>query len=109
MSEQEKKRQIIYDFLNAETEPEFLCLPYSKQRNFFFLQKKSFLRKKAVEDWTKKKWKEGFSTALATAIKNDPTTSIRKRVNELKVHEKNVRTAIKQDLSPDLNPLDYAT
>ena len=40
-------------------------------------------------------------------IKKDPITSIRKHANKLKVHEKTVRTAIKQDLSPDLNPLDY--
>ena len=33
--------------------------------------------------------------------------SIRKHTNELKVHEKTVGTAIKQDLSPDLNSLDY--
>ena len=33
--------------------------------------------------------------------------SIRKHANELKVHEKTVRTAIKQDLGPDLNPLNY--
>ena len=32
---------------------------------------------------------------------------MRKHANELKVHEKMVRTAIKQDLSPDLNSLDY--
>ena len=31
--------------------------------------------------------------------------SIRKHANELKVREKTVRTAIKQDLSPDLDPL----
>ena len=42
------------------------------------------------------------------AIKKDPTTSIKKHTNELKVHEKTVRTAIKQDLSLDLYPLDYA-
>ena len=42
------------------------------------------------------------------AIKKDSTTSITKHDNELKVHEKSVRTVIKQDLSPDLNPLDYA-
>ena len=47
-----------------------------------------------------KKWKEGFLTALSTAIKKDPTTSIRKHTMELKVHEKTMRTAIKQDLSP---------
>ena len=53
-----------------------------------------------------KKRKEGFLNGLATSIK-DPTTSIRKHANELIVHEKTVRTAIKQDLSPDLNLLDY--
>ena len=40
--------------------------------------------------------------------KKDPTTSIRKHGNELKVHKNTVRIAIKQDLNPDLNPLDYA-
>ena len=32
MTEQEKKRQRIYDFLDAETKPKFLCLPHTKQR-----------------------------------------------------------------------------
>ena len=41
-------------------------------------------------------------------IKKDPTTSIRKHAHELKVHEKTMMTAIKQELSPDLKPLDYA-
>ena len=41
-------------------------------------------------------------------IKKDPTMLILKHTNESKVHEKTVRTAIKKDLSPDLNPLDYA-
>ena len=58
-----------------------------------------------MNDWTKKRI-EGFLTALATAIKKDPSTSIRKHANELKVGKKTVRTAIKQDLSPNLNPLD---
>ena len=34
-------------------------------------------------------------------------TLIRKHANELKAHEKAVWTAIKQDLSPNLNTLDY--
>ena len=42
-----------------------------------------------------------------TVIKKDSTMSIRKHSNELKVHKKTVRTAIKQDLNPDLNPLNY--
>ena len=33
VSEQEKKRQRIYDLLNAETQPKFLCQPYTKQKN----------------------------------------------------------------------------
>ena len=52
MSEQEKKRQGIYDLLNAETKPNFLCLSYTKQRKKNLL-KKSFLRKGRVEGWTK--------------------------------------------------------
>ena len=41
-------------------------------------------------------------------IKKDPTTSLSKHANELKVHKKTVRTAIKQDLRPDFDPFDYA-
>ena len=51
------------------------------------------------------KTKEHFLTGLATVIKKDPTTSIRKRDNELKVHEKTVRRAIKQVLNQTLIPL----
>ena len=40
-------------------------------------------------------------SVLATVInKGPPTTLIRNHVNELKVHEKTMKTAIKQDLSP---------
>ena len=39
-------------------------------------------------------------------IKEDPTTSIRKHANELKVSEKTEDS--RQDLSLDCNPLDYA-
>ena len=103
-SEQEKKRQIIYDLLNAETKPKFSCLPYTKQRIFFFTEKDLFEEKRGVEDWTKKKKKKKTKrkllTALATEIKKDPTTSISKHASELKAHEKTVRTAIKQDLAP---------
>ena len=34
--------------------------------------------------------------------------SMRNHANDLKVHKKTVRTAIKRDLSPDRNPIDYA-
>ena len=101
MSEQEKKRQRIYDLLNTKTNPKFLCLPYTKQRKIF--SEKELFKEKGK--WMiDKKMKKGFLTALTTVIK-DPTTSIRKHANELKVYKKTVKTAIKRDLSPNLNPL----
>ena len=47
MSKQEKKQQRIYDLLNAETKPKFLCLLYIKQRKTFI--EKELLRKGGVE------------------------------------------------------------
>ena len=105
MSEQEKKRAGIYDLLKAKTKPKFLCLLYTKQRKSFY-RKRAFSGKVRVEDWTKK-WKEGFLTAPAMVIKRDPTMSIRKHDNELKVYEKTVRIVIKTELSPYCNPFDY--
>ena len=94
-----------------------ICLTPKRNQSFFvysvkrkekmFLQKVSFLRQTESKELDKNP-KEGFLTALATGIKKGSTTSIRKHVNELKVHEKTMRTAIKQDLSPDFNPLHYA-
>ena len=54
-----------------------------------------------------KQTKKVSFTALATVIKKNLKMPIRKHASELKVHEKIVRSAIKQDLSPDLNHLDY--
>ena len=96
------KQQRIYDLFFIKTKSKLLFQPYTKQRNFF-LQKKSFLRKRESR-LSNQKQKEGF---FFIPIKMDPTTSIRMYSYELKVKEKIVRTAIKQDLSPDLNPLDY--
>ena len=62
MSEQEKKRQRIYDLLNAETKLKFLCLLYTKQK-----KKKNFPKKR--ESWIEQKRKIGFLTALARVIK----------------------------------------
>ena len=47
MSQQEKKWQRIYDLVNAETKPNFICLPNIKQRKlfFFFTEKKHFKEK----------------------------------------------------------------
>ena len=76
----------------------------SKENNFFFLQKKSFFKEKG--EWKiEQKRKEGFLTALTTVIKKDPTKSIRKHANELKVHKKKLWRQQRQDWTPDL---DYA-
>ena len=94
MSEHEKKRQCIYDLLNAETKPKFLCLPYTTQRkNCFFLPKTSFLNKRGVGRKIEQKLKRRLFNF--SCDKEEPHN-----VNELKFQEKNVRTAIKQDLSP---------
>ena len=70
MSEQEKKRHRIYDLLNAETKPKFLCLPYTKQRKKIY-RKKTFLRKIGSGVLNRKR-KGGFLSALATEIRKNP-------------------------------------
>ena len=64
------------------------------------LMKKSFLRKRG-SGGLNKKWKEIFLNAIASVIKKGPPTSIRKHANELKIHEKTLMRAIKQDLNPE--------
>ena len=70
----------------------FFVYRIEKQRKifffFFFLQKTSFFMRKSGVQGLNKKRKEGFLTALATAIKRGPIISIKKHVNEMKVHEK---------------------
>ena len=56
MSEQEKKRQRIYDLFNAETKPKSICLQSQKKKKN--LQKNSFLKKKGSGDLNKKR--KGF-------------------------------------------------
>ena len=53
------------------------------------------------------KTKKIFLTALTSVIKKDPATSIRKHANELNVHKRTMKTAVKQDWSPDHNHDDY--
>ena len=72
----------------------------SKEKNF--TEKDLF--KESVEWRIEQKRKDGFLTAPPTMIKKDPTMSRRKHTNELKVYDKTVITAIKEDLSPNLNP-----
>ena len=67
-------------------------------KDYFFYRKRAFLGK------VSKKLKEDFLTALATVIKKDPTTTLKKRVNELKVHENTVGTAINKISAQTLTP-----
>ena len=53
--------------------PKPFCLQYTKQKEKKNDQKRDFLRKGWVKDWTKTK--EIFLTALAAMIKLDPITS----------------------------------
>ena len=70
---------------------------------------KSFLRKRGSGLLNKnQKRKKNFWAALASVIQKDPTKSVRMQANEVKVHEKTMRIAIKYHLWPELNPLDYA-
>ena len=98
MCEQEKKRQRLYDLLNAESF--FVYRIQNKEKDLF-------KKKWEEEDWTKKR-KEGFLTALDTAIEKDPHNISKKACYWIESPRKTVRTAIKQDLNPDHNPLDYA-
>ena len=109
MCKKGKKPQTIYGLLNTEIKPKFLCLLYTKERKNFFTVKE-LLKEKGLwrVEQKKKKRKRGLLIALATVIKKNLTTSIRKHANVLKVQEKTVRTAIKQDLSSDCNPLDHS-
>ena len=101
MSEQEKKQQRIYDLLKNKLNS--FCLHYTKQRKIFFTVKELFLEN---GEWKfEQKMKRMLLTCLVAAIKKGPTMSISKHANKLKVQEKTVKTAIKQELSPDLNPL----
>ena len=52
-------------------------------------QKKNFFKEKGEWRIEQKMKRKAFLTALATAIKKDPTTLIRKHANELKFNEKN--------------------
>ena len=75
-----------------------ICLTPKPSQNFFvncIQGKHNFFPKKSIfkgrGEWRiepKNEKKKGFLTAHAMAIKKDPTTSIRKHANELKVHEK---------------------
>ena len=104
MQKQEKNRQIIYDLVNTDTKPVSLSTVYTAKKILFTKKKNVFKEKKGSVRFNKN-WKEGVLTALATAIKNYTTISIRNQANELKIYKKTVRTQITKDLCSDLKHL----
>ena len=91
-----------------------ICLTpnLSQSSSVYRIQSDFFYSKRAFKERGKcrieQKRNDNFLTATATVIKKNSTKSRRKHSNDLKVHEKTVRTAIKQDLNLDLNFLAYA-
>ena len=103
MNEQKRNDKKSTICLTPKSSQSFF-LPYTKQRKHFYT-KKSFFN---VKGWgqNKKKGKEAFLTALTKSMKKDLTKSI--GYYELGIHQKTVKTALKQDLSLDHHSLDYA-
>ena len=88
-----------------------ICLMLKPSQSFFVYhiqsKEKCFIEKELFKEKGVRRIEQKMKIALTTAIKKEPTTSIRKHANELKVQKKTVRTVIKQDVDPDFNPLDY--
>ena len=81
---------------------QFLCPSYRKQS--FYTKKRAFffLKKKKREWWIEKKTKRRLLNCCRCSNSEGPHNVTRK------VHEKTVRVAIKQNLSPVFNNLGYA-
>ena len=80
MSEQEKNdKESMFYLTPKPSQSFFVCRIQSKEK--YFTEKKRLFKEK--REWRiEQKRKESFLTALAAAIKKDPTTSISKYANE---------------------------
>ena len=58
--------------LKFETKPKFLCLPYTKQRKFFFFTEKEVFKEKGEWKIEQKMKRVFFVTVFTTAIKKEP-------------------------------------
>ena len=94
-----------------------ICLTPKLSQSFFvyciqskenFFTEKELFKEKGSGGLNEKKTKRRLFNCSCYGHLEGPHMTIRKHANELKVHMKTVRTAIKQDLSPDSKPLDYA-
>ena len=108
------KGSLIWVSKKRNNKESIICLTPKTSKSFFVCKaKKKFFTEKELfkesgERRIEHKTKRRLLTALVTGIQKDPTTSIIKHTNELKVYEKTLRTAIKPHLSQDIYPLDYA-
>ena len=94
MSEQEKKnnKESMIFLKPRPTQSFFVCCIQSKEK--FSTEKKKKIKQKG--EWRiEQKMKRRLFNCSRIAIKKDLTMSIRKYANELNVHEKTVRRAIK--------------
>ena len=89
-------------YLILKPSPSFFVYHIQNKENCF-TEKELF---KVKEKW-RIRWKWGFLTALSTAIKNDPKTSIKKACSWIESLQENCEDN-KEDLSPDFNSFDYA-
>ena len=105
-----------YEWARKSNKGSIICLTPNQAKVFFVYhiqsKEKTFTEEKIFKE--KGEWngrvnrkKKGFLTAVGRAIKKNPKTPKIKNANELKVLEKTLKAAIKQDFSPDRNPLDY--
>ena len=93
--------------LNAETKPNFLCLSYTKQRKNF-TEKELFKEKEEWRIEKKQKTKRSLLNCHRYSDYEGPHNVNKKALLWIESQREIVRTAIKQDLSYDLNPLGYA-
>ena len=98
MSKNRNNKESMIWFTLKSRQNFFVYHIQSKENFLFFTGKELF--KEEGEAWTK-------NETRATTIKKDRTMSIGKHVNEPRVREKTGKTAIKRDLSPNHNFLDY--
>ena len=85
MSKKETTKNLWFAYRRNQAKVSFSIVYKAKKK---IAEKNVFIRKRGSGRLSRKQ-KEGFLTALAAGIKNDPTKSIIKPANELKVQCEN--------------------
>ena len=99
--------------MNKQDKESMICIISKSSQNFSvnciqnkenFLSEREYF-KKTENGGLNKNRSEGFFNFSRHGDLEGPNRIIRKYANELEVNEKSVKTAIKQDLNPDVNLL----